>query len=119
MINISVTLNFDIPDWDVEALIESAGYGIGYWASEILDNGDHTVTVVYKEDPDDFESTSKAVNLSYGALVRALATIAENDELDVAVYARRYFMEGDSGHIDSELADAMVQTAIFGSVTYG
>ena len=114
MYKVSVTLNYDIPQEDIDTLIDMAGYGINYWA-RTAEVDEHTYTVQWD---DDLEQPRKAV-VSHQSLADALVWVATNHFGYVGDYARDYFKEEDAGNIDGDLADVVVQIAIFGEVIYG
>lgn len=117
MFNVSVTLNYSIPAQDIETLVEMAGYGIKYWAVDAEDTG--TSFIVWYEDVEGDPSTIQKRTATYEELAHKLADFAANGHGYVSEYARAYFRDMDAGEIDGELADVIVQLAIFGEVIYG
>ena len=123
----STTIQFqhtvDIDDDDMAGLIEMAGYGINYWATWAKHDAEARTYEVRYEDLDDPDKEARTV-LSYEALGKVLVEVATGQHDVVNIYAQRYLasvMAGDSdaGDIDSELADIVVQLAIFGELVYG
>lgn len=114
MYKVSVTLEYDIPQEDIDTLIEMAGYGIAYWADS-AEVGTYGYYVTYTNDLDEIGTTL----VSHQSLADALVKAATENFGYVGDYARDYFKELDAGFIDSELADLVVQIAIFGEVIFG
>lgn len=117
MYNVSVTINHAVTDDDMATLVEMAGFGIAFWAYNAQWDDD-TYTVWY-EDIEGDPTTMTKRSASGQELADALAYIAQESNGYVGDYARSYLREGDAGHIDSELADAVVQQALFGRQIYG
>lgn len=122
-INVSVTVNVEIPHGDIETLIDMAGYGVSYWANTAHDDGER-YQVWYNEIEGD-SSTEQTRTATYEELANALVEFAATGRGYVAEYAKQYLAErlaGDeyaAGNIDSELADVIVQKVLFGQVIYG
>lgn len=113
--------SFDVPDSDIDVLLEMAGYGIAYWASSLGVVG-RNVTIVDAEDDDEIFSTN------YTALAQALVDIGAGKlGSGYGQYARNYLKdlldsedkEYAAGNIDSDLADHVVQYALFNKLVYG
>lgn len=112
---------YEVPDSDLEVLLEMAGYGIAYWASAMKVNG-RKVTIIDSED-------NTVYSTNYTALAQALVDIGTGaKDSGYAEYARYYLRDltGDdddkeyaAGHIDSDLADHVVQYAAFGNLVFG
>jgi hypothetical protein len=119
---------YKVTDSDVEDIIETAGYGIKYWADRaIVDSEARTYTVVTDTDLTDDEP----VTLDYDHLLDVAVRIAKG-EYEVNEGIREYFYDwhkavrkDDSeseyagGFIDSDAGDVLVQIAIHGEIVYG
>lgn len=116
----------------LDCILEMAGYGIGYWALRAtVDQEARTYTIIPDEHPTDEERTPIVV--PFDKIIGAFWVIADlNTEVKyLPGYVRGYalkavadgFEDGqgdiDAGHVDSDLADAIIQVAAFGEVVYG
>ena len=109
----TATIKFSLPRDSYNAIIEMAGYGVGYWASHMKSTkkGCH-----FTED-----RTGKKFFITPEALARAVL------DLHVAAPLNDYYMSairdlvttGKTGSVGSDIADAIVQQACFGKVIYG
>jgi hypothetical protein len=110
---------FEIPDSDIEVLLEMAGYGIDYWASELTINGRYVTVTDLEEGGHNGETDTYRTN--YTALAQALVDIGTGAlESGYSEYARNYLNDGlDAGYFDSDIADHVVQYALFGELIYG
>lgn len=128
-----VTMEFDldISDESLDCLIEMAGYGIAYWASEATqDDEARTYTIIENEEGENevhvipFDKIKEAFwrVANPGAKIKGL-----NQNHTVKTYALNAIKDGleegngdiDAGHIDADLADIVIQVAAFGEVVYG
>lgn len=110
-------LTIELNDAEAEELviniIESGGYGIGYWArSAIIDDEAKTYTVTEHEAYATVDA--QPFVLTHDMLLDALVKRAYVDS-----YAFNALSEKDGGHIDSRVADEVIQMAAFGEVIYG
>lgn len=116
----------------LDCILEMAGYGIAYWGlSATVDYEARTYTVIPEEHPTDEERTP--IVIPFDKIIGAFWVIASPHE-DVKFlpgYVRGYAMKAvadgfedgqgdiDAGHVDSDLADAIIQVAAFGEVVFG
>jgi hypothetical protein len=109
-----VNLNVNVMDDDIECIIEMAGYGIGYWCSE----------AVVKERGYDIrdDEDSKWYELNYEDILKGIELYILNGNQPYNII----FMDEengklfvDSGNIDAEVADSIIQYACFGKIIYG
>jgi hypothetical protein len=121
---------FEVPDEDIHVVIEMAGYGIAYWAQSlgVLPGG--RVTIIDRE-ADSLDGGSPAeYHILYSGLAEALVKIGTGEfESAYHRYAANYLVELNdpqagvreyaSGNIDADLADHVVQYAVFGKIVYG
>jgi hypothetical protein len=124
--NINASLNIEVPDQDIEDLIDAGGYGIGYWCARAeIDEEKKTYTISPDAEAIDggFKPTYK---LTYAKLAEVLVDIAIG-KYEVGFprkYAQEWLVatiagEGDGGYLDSDIADVVIQIACFGEVVFG
>jgi hypothetical protein len=105
---------------NVEDILDTAGYGIGYWASTatVNENGSYTFTEVgdYSDPADHKEHT-----ITRAQIKSATVKLAEEGWGDITRAFTNWTREDgiDCGDIDSVAADVIVQVAAFGEVVYG
>ena len=123
--NVVIQIRFEASD--IECLIDTAGYGINYWAKAAVVR-DLSYTVDYWLDTDK-EPSPERVNKSYARRLitpqdwaNAWAQILNDpDSVDVGVGSMvyKYLSTFDLGDVDSIAADALVQVICFGKVLFG
>lgn len=100
-----------VSDEDIKALISCAGFGIGYWIDDAFH--DHEAKALHVIDAG---GHAPAANLTYSALRKALAELAEAGKLpDWQINEIR----NDDLGFDGTVADLVVQHALFGRQIYG
>lgn len=120
MVNATVTVTVEVPDSDIGDLIETAGYGIGYWASSATVDEDNRTYTITENDEGDFEEHV----VTYDQLAEAISKVASGDGA-MAGFCIDYIVTTKNGYeyateyFDSDVADVVVQTAIFGEPIYG
>lgn len=117
------TVVVEIPEGFIEdAIIDTAGYGIGYWASAAQVDSDRSEYVVTEDE------TGKVFTLTYAELADAFLDLALGDAPVGSDYqgwafeALQEIRAGEQypgGSIDAPTADIIVQWAAFGEVVYG
>lgn len=124
-------LNLDMSQEALDCLIEMAGYGINYWAVEATqDDEARTYTVTENE-----EGENEVHVIPYDKIIDAFWQAANpgsvikgwNPKHPTREYALKAVIDGihngngdiEAGHIDSDLADNIIQLAAFGEVQYG
>lgn len=114
------TVKYEIPDEVIDVIIDMAGYGIAYWATSAARFPEARKYKVYVAEDDE------TFTVSYNELAEALVQVATRDSGSyVDSYARQTLMEIQDGEefpggdIDADLADVIVQLAIYGEVIYG
>lgn len=113
-LDFTVEFNLHLSHECLEEIIDMAGYGIGYWASEAeVNNEVYIVTEGVSEEK--FTLTSldiaKGVELYIKNGNRPYNIIKSNNAINS--------IEIDSETIDSEVADMIIQYACFGEIVYG
>lgn len=119
---VSVDLSYRVSKEDMETLLEMAGYGISYWAASasveatgyrVLDSDEAQKDLLEDEDFD-------WAFASFEKLAEALVKIGTGEFVSgYREYAADYLAEQDAGHIDADLADHVVQYAIYGEIVFG
>jgi hypothetical protein len=124
---VQVSRSYEIPDEDVETVIEMAGYGMVGWALR-GENDSEKRTYTVTLDPTAAEEADKPLEftLTYDQIAQTLADVAFKKPLDglsdsaaVRDYAVDYFAELDAGEIDADLGDVVIQLAAFGELIFG
>jgi hypothetical protein len=114
-----ITIVIQISDDTVEEIVESAGSYIDYWSDGIdWGAGERYVTVHERQDDDDSKVISHRV--PYSVIAYALGRLVDGEytaRADLVTAARRAALDASS--IDAELADIIIQCAIFGHIVYG
>tara|TARA_R110000782_G_scaffold186634_1_gene276838 strand:- start:802 stop:1167 length:366 start_codon:yes stop_codon:yes gene_type:complete len=120
---------YKVTDSEIEDIIETAGYGMNYWAVRgVVDSEARTYTVT--TDPDLIDDEEPAT-LSYDYLLEVAFSISEG-QYEVSENIRSYFIDWRDalkaddeesqwagGSIDSDAGDVLVQIAIHGEIVYG
>lgn len=110
---VKVNLELKVTEDDMECIIEMAGYGIVGWCSKavVKENGYD----VYEDDE------NKWYKLSYEDILRGIQLYIENGNQPYNIM----FVDDetgesyvDSGQIDAEVADMIVQYSCFGKIEY-
>jgi len=122
MVNVTTTTTLNVSDEDIETIIEMAGFGIAYWASAATVDSEARTYTVIEQDAD------TAHSITYDRLANVIIEIATGQHQVgyTRAYAENYLRElrdpetaeYAGGHIDSDLADVIVQIAALGEVTY-
>jgi hypothetical protein len=116
-----------LTDQNLLDMIEAAGYGIGYWATEGQVDGAARTYTVHEADPCD-DGNGVHV-LTFDKLKEAYWTLVDPDQTFLTSRLHEYFLESyrertpedgiDCGYIDAEAADCLVQLAAFNTIVYG
>lgn len=105
------TLNID--KQFVLDVIDTAGYGINYWADAAQLNEDNETYKVFESDPNG-PNADGIYPLTFADIAKAMQELAPDwDPI------RRAIVEEDAGEIDSMMADLIIQHACFGEIIYG
>lgn len=130
-VQVQVWKKYTVPDRVIaDVIIDMAGYGIKYWAKRaVWDSEKREYTVFWAEDDSDDPDMLSWHVLAYQDIAQAAAEVAFNTDIrlnnTLTGYVREFFRELEAGEefpggdIDSEVADAIIQVAIFGEVIYG
>ena len=111
---LKVNLNLIVIEEDIECIIEMAGYGIGYWCSAAIekDNGYD----VYEDEE------GKWHKLSYEDIIKGIELYTKNRNKPYNIIfmdEKTGLLYIETGNIDAEVADMIIQYACFGEIIYG
>lgn len=116
---IQATLTLDGEMFD--DVIDCAGYGIGYWAtSATVDGVLYTITWDGSDFADDSPSATGKKTLTYSMIGEAIETL-QSHKYSARADLHTQLNEWLNGHecMDSDLADVIIQIALFGELIYG
>lgn len=119
------TITVQLSDEFMETLVDMAGYGTNYWAQEIHIHTQPVSGIITVTPADEFIDEFPAKTLDYSTLAWALQEIAKGGIVNeyLTDYARAALLgsdrEPDAGEIDSELADVVIQYAMFQKIVFG
>ena len=107
------TITFTLSQTDFDGIIDMAGYGVGHWASYMKSTpaGCHFTDA---ESGDKFFITREKLEQ---AALDLFVTAPLNDYYQEAI--GELVLCGNAGEVGSDIADAIVQQAIFGGVIWG
>lgn len=114
-----------LTDQNIVDMLDAAGYGIAYWASKATVNEEVRTYTVWWYDGDD-EPAYQVV--TFDEITEAFNKLLENEPKLVGAWLHKYFLyayadrpeEGiDTGHIDADAADVLIQVAMFKEVVFG
>ena len=113
-----LTIDYTLTDEELENILEMAGYGCNYWADE-MDIADNYSSVTFH---DCEQEESHTINKD--DIEKAIVKIAEcKGEIGLHVTNRhlvyQYIIDNDQTVCDSDMADWIIQTTIFGECIYG
>lgn len=107
--NFEVKQMLTITDEDIGDIIDTAGYGIGYWAKSAVVDDENGLYIITDEDDQVYE-------LRYVDIVRGVKMYIENGNKPYNII---YENGVDTCNIDSVVADMIIQYACFGEIIYG
>ena len=111
---VKVNLELKVTEDDMECIIDMAGYGIAGWCSKAA--AKESGYDVYEDDE------SKWHRLGYDDILKGIQLYIENGNQPYNIM----FIDDetgesciDSGQVDAEVADSIIQYACFGEIIYG
>ena len=119
---LEITKTSEISAEMVADLIDTAGYGIGYWATKaVVDETKQTYTVYWNKSDfniGDLGATGKKI-LTFLDVAKAVEQVAGNNGKvgKYIVELANHFI--DTGDTDSDLGDVVIQIACLGEIIYG
>lgn len=109
---LKIQMEIEVTQDDIDCIIEMAGYGIGYWVDEAIVKED-----CYKIHEDEFDRWHE---LSNEDILRGVKLYIENGNTPYNILT---FVDDETvletGMIDSDVADMIIQYACFGEIIYG
>lgn len=128
MVKQSVVVSVDVSDEDILDMIDTAGYGIGYWCQRaVVDtNKRQYVLTPDAEARENDETMAREFIINFDDIVRVLVEIAigKHDVGYPREYAQNWFsgiiVDGtNSGDLDTDIMDCVIQICAFGEVVFG
>ena len=117
----TIRIKFNLTEEDFQGIIEMAGYGIAYWARSLEQTSRGYVVVDSMKTKVDGEYIRIKKTLTRASLERAVVGLFTERKLNNYYMSAidRLVFQGDSSDVGSDIADAIIQQACFGSVIYG
>tara|TARA_B100000287_G_scaffold353792_1_gene343716 strand:- start:352 stop:705 length:354 start_codon:yes stop_codon:yes gene_type:complete len=111
-------IEYTLTDEELENILEMAGYGCNYWADS-MDIADDYSSVTFHDCEQEESHT-----LTKDDIEASIITIAEcKKDVQLHISYRQqvfaYIIDNDKTVCDSDMADWIIQNAIFGEVIYG
>jgi hypothetical protein len=127
MVTVRVDVNVDVSDEEILDMIDTAGYGIGYWClTGSIDTNKRQYTVTPDEEARQDPAFAKDFIINFDDIVKVLVEFATGQhELGYPrEYAQAWLADkvkhGDgAGHLDSEIMDCVIQQCAFGDIVFG
>lgn len=127
MVTVNVAVTVDVSDEEILDMIDTAGYGIGYWCERgSIDTNKRQYTVTPDEEARQDPAMAKDFVINFDDIVKVLVEFATGQHK--LGYPREYAQKWlackvkgayDSGDLDSDIMDAVIQQCAFGEVIFG
>lgn len=105
---LKIEVELNVTKEDIEVIIEMAGYGIGYWCSAARVGDDYYK--VYEDEED------KWYKLSHEDILKGIGMYIGNGNQPYNI------LDGEgginTGNVDAEVADMIIQYCCFGEIIY-
>ena len=113
-----LTIDYTLTDEELENILEMAGYGCNYWADE-MDIADNYSSVTFHDCEQEETHT-----ITKDDIEKAIVKIAEcKGDISLHITNRhlvyQYIIDNNQTVCDSDMADWIIQTTIFGECIYG
>ena len=124
---ISVAISLDVSDEEITDMIDTAGYGIGYWCERgVVDANTRQYTVTPDLEARQDPAMAQDFVINFDDIVRVLVEIATGKH-DVGYpreYAQAWLADKvksgvDGGNLDSTIMDCVIQVCAYGEVVFG
>mgnify|MGYP003125914658 CR=1 FL=1 len=114
----TATITFNLDQVHFESIVDMAGYGVGYWTEGlVIDNtGTDGEYVSYSVTCEDTTYVLTREMVEQAALDLHVKQPLNNYYQDAIMLL---VVKSDSSNVGSDIADAIIQQACFGSVIYG
>jgi hypothetical protein len=127
MTTVAVNVSVDVSDEEILDMIDTAGYGIGYWAERaVVDEVKRQYTVTPDEEARQTQVMRRDFVINFDDIVKVLVEFATGShELGYPrEYAQKWLAEKlatgeDSGDLDSTIMDCVIQQCAFGEIIFG
>ena len=111
-------IEYTLTDEELECMLEMAGYGCNYWADS-MDIADDYSKVIFHDCEQNLTHT-----LTREDIEKSIISIAEcKKDVKLHISYRHqvfgYIVDNDQTVCDSDMADWIIQNAIYGEVIYG
>ena len=127
MTTVRVDVTVDVSDEEILDMIDTAGYGINYWCERgYIDTNKRQYTVTPDEEARQDPTFAKDFIINFDDIVKVLVEFATGQHK--LGYPREYAQKWlatkvkdsyDSGDLDSEIMDAVIQQCAFGEIVFG
>ena len=110
---IKIEIELNVTKEDIEEIIEMAGYGIAYWADEAIVKDDGYV--IHEEEDDKWHE------LGYEDILKGIELYIKNGNVPYGILSQDIISEKmiiNTGNVDSDVADMIIQYACFGEIEY-
>ena len=123
----SVEISVEVSDEEITDMIDTAGYGIGYWCERgVVDENKRQYMVTPNVEARQDQTMANDFVINFDDIVRVLVEVATGKH-DVGYpreYAQAWLAEKiksgeDSGNLDSTIMDCVIQLCAFGEVVFG
>jgi hypothetical protein len=127
MTTITAQVSVEVTDEEILDMIDTAGYGIGYWCERaVVDMNKRQYTVTPDEEARQTQVMRRDFVINFDDIVRVLVEFATGQhELGYPrEYAQKWLAEKlatgeDSGNLDSTIMDCVIQQCAFGEIVFG
>lgn len=120
---IVVDIRVSVKPQTIADIIDTAGYGIGYWAELAhFDEDARTYTVRVQEEMDDRPEHERTKVLTYQDIANAMGVIVSGKAgvaNPIVEMVRDGLLDGDAAQVDSDAADVIIQIAALEELVYG
>lgn len=127
MATITAQVSVEVSDEEITDMIDTAGYGIGYWCEHaVVDTNTRQYRVTPDEEARQDERFAGTFIINFDDVVKVLVEFATGQhELGYPrEYAQSWLADkvkhGDgAGNLDSEIMDCVIQQCAFGEIVFG
>lgn len=127
MVTVAVNVTVDVSDEEITDMIDTAGYGINYWCERaVIDENKRQYTVTPDAEARQDPAMARDFIINFDDIVKVLVEFATGQHS--LGYPREYAQKWlatkvkdgyDSGDLDSDIMDAVIQQCAFGEIVFG